>query len=320
MCNRQDPNSCLLIKYPPPPDRLKGTLDQLPLDESSISCQFPKVFLSAVKQDDHTLGQFSRLGIVGFQLNHRRLRLFLRIRLMHFDSIDEHVFDLSAVLLTEFLADDGVRDFAKRPQVKVAKARQRKNSFLIIYLSLISKNPSQVHCTLFLSLSKSLIQPKPLKITLLLSLFLTSCLNPELADNRLSPESVDLNARCFFEERKKSPLPPKNHLSTPHPKTERINWKLENWEQAERIMKRCWRMFINSQNPLNRSNLATPTACLSLTREAWFSKLISERPGQLPLIIKCRSQVLHRVCDWPGHPIGAPDHGGPEQTRSLLSR
>ena len=68
------------------------------------------------------------------------------------------------------------------------------------------KNPSQVHCTLFLSLSKSLIQPKPLKITLLLSLFLTSCLSHELADNGLGPEVVDLNAKdVSFESEKRLP-------------------------------------------------------------------------------------------------------------------
>ena len=66
------------------------------------------------------------------------------------------------------------------------------------------KNPSQVHCTLFLSLSKSLIQPKPLRITLLLSLFLTSCLSHELADNGLGPEVVDLNAKDVSFESEKS--------------------------------------------------------------------------------------------------------------------
>ena len=88
---------------------LKGAFDQFPFGGAPIPrLPIPQGFLGTVKQDDRTLGRFGRLRVVRFRFDHWGLRLLLGVRLMHLDSIDEHVFDLAAVLLSDFLLDDGV--------------------------------------------------------------------------------------------------------------------------------------------------------------------------------------------------------------------
>ena len=77
---------------------LECTVDQLPLGRATVPRRPVRHRpLRAVEQHDRVRGRLGRLGVVRLGSHHLRLRLLLRIGLVHFDPVDEHVLHLLAI-------------------------------------------------------------------------------------------------------------------------------------------------------------------------------------------------------------------------------